>query len=132
MKHKKSAASALLIAAGCFLAAPAWLRANDLGHVERDPYPSLLPYYEPMTGHERRAQIENVQEALKQKGYDPGPIDGTGGPQTRQAIKAFQQANNLRVTGTVDAETARRLDAKKATGTESAIELWQQNRLRDR
>jgi peptidoglycan hydrolase-like protein with peptidoglycan-binding domain len=131
MNHRKLSASALILAGYSFVATPISSNATDLGEVERAPYPSALPYYEPMTGHERRAQIENVQEALEQKGYDPGPIDGTMEAQTRQAIRSFQQANNLEVTGVVDAETARLLEVKEATGTESAVELWEEQRLRD-
>lgn len=51
--------------------------------------------YEP--GHIEQAQLD-----LKRHGFDPGPIDGVMGPQTRRAIKAFQRANNLEVTAVLD------------------------------
>jgi peptidoglycan hydrolase-like protein with peptidoglycan-binding domain len=57
--------------------------------------------------------VKQAQEALKSKGHDPGPIDGKMGPQTRQAIKAFQGSNNLKETGTLDAETAKKLGIDK-------------------
>ena len=50
--------------------------------------------------------IKNAKEALKAKGIDPGPINGTLDSKTQQA---FQQANNLPVTGTLDQATATKL-----------------------
>jgi peptidoglycan hydrolase-like protein with peptidoglycan-binding domain len=49
--------------------------------------------------------IRQVQEALKTQGHDPGPIDGVMGPKTRHALRAFQQAKNLKATGQLDSET---------------------------
>ncbi|HTY44931.1 MAG TPA: peptidoglycan-binding protein [Patescibacteria group bacterium] len=46
-----------------------------------------------------RPTMKHVQIALKNAGYDPGPIDGKGGKQTRNAIKAFQKDNGLHVDG---------------------------------
>lgn len=42
-----------------------------------------------------------VQKALKECGYDPGPIDGDLGPKTRAAIKVFQRAHGLKADGIV-------------------------------
>jgi peptidoglycan hydrolase-like protein with peptidoglycan-binding domain len=53
--------------------------------------------------------IKKVQETLRDKGYDPGPIDGVMGSQTREAISQYQQSQNLPVTGHLDAETAGKL-----------------------
>lgn len=52
-----------------------------------------------------RPSIKNIQTALKNAGYDPGLIDGRMGRQTKDAIKAFQRANNLAVDGKVGKET---------------------------
>jgi peptidoglycan hydrolase-like protein with peptidoglycan-binding domain len=46
-----------------------------------------------------------IQTALKNAGYDPGPIDGRMGKATRTAIKEFQKANNLGVDGKVGKQT---------------------------
>lgn len=54
-------------------------------------------------------EVKKVQEALKDKGHDPGPIDGVLGPRTQEALKAFQLASGLRATGRIDAETAAKL-----------------------
>lgn len=49
--------------------------------------------------------VQDAQLALKARGFDPGSIDGKLGSQTRQAIRNFQQANNLEVTGRLDFRT---------------------------
>lgn len=53
--------------------------------------------------------VRSVQEALKDKGYDPGTIDGAMGPQTAAALREFQKAEGLQSTGRVDAETRSKL-----------------------
>ncbi|MGH7365023.1 MAG: peptidoglycan-binding domain-containing protein [Candidatus Rokuibacteriota bacterium] len=54
-------------------------------------------------------QVKSVQEALKDKGYDPGQIDGAMGPRTSSALRDFQQAEGLQATGRLDAETRSKL-----------------------
>lgn len=56
-----------------------------------------------------RGDVKKVQETLRDKGYDPGPIDGVLGAQTRGAISQYQKAENLPVTGHLDAQTAGKL-----------------------
>ena len=56
-----------------------------------------------------KSNVKDAQQALKDKGYDPGPIDGVMGSHTREAIKSFQNASNLQATGTLDAQTAEKL-----------------------
>jgi membrane-bound lytic murein transglycosylase B len=46
---------------------------------------------EPLT----RDQAQKIQELLAARGYDPGPVDGIIGSQTRQAIKEFQRTAKL-------------------------------------
>jgi len=57
---------------------------------------------------EREATLEfdrhKVQEALSASGYDTGVADGLFGPRTRQAIKAWQETNNEKVTGHISAK----------------------------
>jgi len=52
-----------------------------------------------------RPSVKQIQIALKNAGYNPGPIDGKMGEQTRQAIKAFQKANGLVPDGRVGKKT---------------------------
>lgn len=52
-----------------------------------------------------RPNVKQVQIALTNAGYNPGAIDGRMGKTTRDAIKAFQKANNLFVDGKVGKQT---------------------------
>jgi peptidoglycan hydrolase-like protein with peptidoglycan-binding domain len=56
--------------------------------------------------------IEAVQRALQDKHYYWGEIDGIDGPQTKQAVGAFQKDHWLHVTGVADAKTLAALDVK--------------------
>ena len=65
--------------------------------------------------------VEQAQKALKSLGYDLGKfgkeadgIDGKFGKVTESAVKAFQAANNLKVTGIIDDKTLSALE--KAVG----------------
>jgi len=51
------------------------------------------------------ATVRNVQQALNDKGYDPGPIDGQWGPNTEDAVRRFQQASGLPQTGELEGST---------------------------
>ena len=50
-----------------------------------------------------------AQQALKAKGFYSGPVDGVMRKKTQQAIESFQQSKHLKVTGTINDETAREL-----------------------
>lgn len=52
-----------------------------------------------------KANVKKIQTALKNAGFDPGKVDGQMGKKTRDAIKAFQAANNLRVNGKINKST---------------------------
>src|SRR5581483_6390268 len=49
--------------------------------------------------------VRAEQQALKDKGFDPGPIDGVSGPQTRRALHEFQQKQNLEEDGRLGPQT---------------------------
>ncbi len=51
------------------------------------------------------ADVTAVQTELKDKGYDPGGIDGFYGPKTEAAVKAFQKAGGLEADGIVGPAT---------------------------
>jgi hypothetical protein len=54
-----------------------------------------------MSGDDVRA----AQQALKEAGFDPGSIDGSYGPKTEAAAKAYQAANGLTADGVIGRET---------------------------
>lgn len=62
---------------------------------------------------ESREHVKKLQEALKDKGEDPGAVDGIMGRKTRAAISAFQKANGLKVTARLDDQTAEKLGVQK-------------------
>jgi lipoprotein-anchoring transpeptidase ErfK/SrfK len=53
--------------------------------------------------------VFEAQLALARQGISSGSIDGRIGPQTRAALRAFQQKEHLPVTGELDAATKERL-----------------------
>ena len=53
-----------------------------------------------------QSDMRKVEEALKAKGFDPGPINGQMDAQTQQALRDYQSKNKLSVTGGVDQATA--------------------------
>jgi len=44
-----------------------------------------------------RAQVMAMQHALKDEGFDPGPIDGIVGPRTNAALRDQQRAGNAKL-----------------------------------
>ena len=63
-------------------------------------------------GGQQLAQIQQAQERLKARGFDPGPIDGILGPQTRSALNEYQAAQRLPTTGVLDEKTRNSLGVR--------------------
>jgi len=59
-------------------------------------------------------KVKQVQEALKAKGQDPGPIDGVMGPHTARALRSYQKEQKIASSGQIDQPT---LDALGISGT---------------
>lgn len=57
-----------------------------------------------------KVSVREAQEALKDRGFDPGPIDGLLGPNTEDAIREFQKAEGLTASGKLDEPTVKALD----------------------
>ena len=51
------------------------------------------------------AWVSHLQSLLEAEGVDPGPTDGDFGPRTEAGVRAYQEANGLRVDGIVGPET---------------------------
>ena len=49
-----------------------------------------------------KARYKEIQTALAQQGYNPGPIDGDWGSKSSAALKRFEKANGLRADGKLD------------------------------
>jgi peptidoglycan hydrolase-like protein with peptidoglycan-binding domain len=54
----------------------------------------------------RRDEVREVQQRLQADNLYSGKIDGVMGPETRQAVRSFQQQNGLRVNARLDRQTA--------------------------
>lgn len=55
--------------------------------------------------------VEDIQRALQDRGYDPGPIDGDAGPLTIAALQAFQRSVGLVPDGIAGPLTKAALEA---------------------
>jgi peptidoglycan hydrolase-like protein with peptidoglycan-binding domain len=62
-----------------------------------------------------QSQVMATQQALKDKGFDPGGTDGVMGPRTAAALMAYQKSENLATTGTIDGDTRAKLGVKVST-----------------
>ena len=66
-------------------------------------------------GSKNHAMVKKIQKALISKGYYKSPsgkayaVDGIYGDYTEKAVKQFQKAKKLKVTGKVDEKTAKKL-----------------------
>ncbi|SHJ76901.1 M14 family metallopeptidase [Paramaledivibacter caminithermalis] len=54
--------------------------------------------------------VMEIQSLLKKIGYNPGPIDGSYGPRTKEAVIAFQKDNDLDADGIIGPQTYKILD----------------------
>lgn len=66
-----------------------------------------------MSGYNPR--VEEIQKILKEAGFEPGPIDGVMGAQTRVAIRGFQKKKGLKPTSKIDSVTQLALNREKET-----------------
>ena len=83
-----------------------------------DPAFSLYVYDGPIYSYDNLPPdqvIVNVQTELQDQGYYTGEVDGQLGPQTRDALGAFQADHNLEVTSAVDQPTVEALGLSEST-----------------
>ncbi|MGI8959133.1 MAG: peptidoglycan-binding domain-containing protein [Bryobacteraceae bacterium] len=64
-----------------------------------------------------RDTVRDAQQALKDKGYDPGPVDGIDGPLTRAAVRDYQQKENINADGRLGAKTLDTLGVKHGSAS---------------
>jgi peptidoglycan hydrolase-like protein with peptidoglycan-binding domain len=53
----------------------------------------------------KSSTLMEAQKKLNQEGFDAGRADGRWGPKTADAVKSFQEKNNLPATGKFDEQT---------------------------
>ncbi|MET0681801.1 MAG: peptidoglycan-binding domain-containing protein [Casimicrobiaceae bacterium] len=83
------------------------LKYSSTGYVV---VPAALPYLLTLeTPNIKSPLVRTVQRALRDKGVDPGKIDGEYGPHTLAAVEAFQAMNRLVADGICGPRTAKKL-----------------------
>ena len=108
--------------------AAALLLAADRAAAE-DPRPlqlaqteSTVPAAEPAPEIPEANNVERVQRALTELGYDPGPVDGLMGAGTRNAIRAYQRDRDQEETGEITPELVAEMEAAVETNAVPSAE----------
>jgi len=55
-------------------------------------------------------EVRTIQRNLKTRGFNPGPIDGSWGPRTIQAMQQFQKSKGLKISKSINQQTASSLN----------------------
>ena len=88
-------------------------RLQETGRLDDVTLRSLLPERSEVSRApldlSNREVLRDSQRQLKALGFDPGSTDGTFGPQTEAALRAYQHAYRLPDTGRLDEVTLRSL-----------------------
>jgi osmotically inducible lipoprotein OsmB len=61
------------------------------------------------------SNVASIQSNLAALGYNPGPVDGRAGPQTRAAVRQYQQDHGLLVDGRLSPQLAQNLAQQRQT-----------------
>ena len=69
-----------------------------------------------------REVLQQAQRQMKALGFDPGTMDGTFGPQTEAAVRAYQQAYRLPQTGRLDEVTFRSILPERFEASRTSVE----------
>ncbi|GGA67277.1 S41 family peptidase [Ornithinibacillus halotolerans] len=75
-------------------------------------YTNPVQIEDPLKFNDTGNQVENIQVMLDGLGYDVDRTDGYFSEKTEEAVKQFQQDNDLSATGVVDQDTAGTLEGK--------------------
>lgn len=77
--------------------------------VDKATWEKLMVFKENSLVAKNQLNIKLVQAVLKEAGFDPGAIDGKMGTKTKNAVKAFQNANGLKADGKIGYKTLAKL-----------------------
>lgn len=61
--------------------------------------------------------VRQVQQALRDKGHNPGPIDGMMGPRTQAALQSYQRSENMSGASGMDQRTLDSLGVQASSGS---------------
>ena len=125
---KKWSTAMAVFVAGAMLAGPAYAQTTTPSSEQKDTTGSAAGKSDSMKsdsamksprasrGAASREHVKAAQQALKDKGHDPGPIDGKMGPKTHAALRDFQSKEGLKSTGRLDNETMAKLGIEATSG----------------
>ena len=82
---------------------------NVTGYVGINTWAALSEKYSSKIVSFEKIDVEKIQIALKNAGFDPGKIDGKMGMKTKKAIKDFQKSKGLVSDGVVGFKTWNKL-----------------------
>ena len=106
MKTKPLLRAIILGGGVALLANPVWAEGDKNRSQEaRDRSYESKPNVDRLS----QTEIERLQQALTERGQEPGGVDGVMGPATRQALAKFQRENDLKPTGSLNEQTAQQL-----------------------
>lgn len=71
----------------------------------------------------RGSAVKKLQQALKDKGYLKGSVDGVFGSQTKTAVKKYQKDNKMTVNGIADTKMLESLGLQTTSETSSAYDI---------
>jgi len=66
--------------------------------------------------------VRAAQQALRDQGYNPGPIDGVMGPRTSAAVRDYQAKEGLTASGQLDDATMDKLGVRGASSASPTTE----------
>ncbi len=121
MKHLHHSLAVVFVGAA-FLAGCAGAPETNSGSMGASPPPAAArPTQQPsppprMPPQDMGVNVDGMtvfelQERLNELGYKVGSVDGVMGPKTIDALKKYQGDNKINPSGTVDADTVKKLRA---------------------
>lgn len=84
---------------------PQSTQQNESANGSMNSMPSSAPQGSQSGDEHNPTTVRSAQQALKEKGFDVGTVDGQMGPNTESALRNFQQSKNLPQTGNLDQQT---------------------------
>jgi peptidoglycan hydrolase-like protein with peptidoglycan-binding domain len=104
-----AAVATLAVAGGATAASASAGSASSASSVSAPAAAAYTPPTRTLKEGMKGADVKAMQQRLAALKYYPGPIDGSFGPDTLEAVWAFQEVNRLSVDGVVGPATARAL-----------------------
>lgn len=91
-----------------------------------DTQEATVPMPSGQAGNLDQSTVMQLQDALNQQGFNPGPTDGMIGPQTQSALRQFQQSKGIEASGQADQQTLAALGVQSG-GSQSRQQQQQQD-----